>query len=306
MWFKNVVVYRLSTPFTLSPEDLAKQLAGLALKPCGGLEPFSFGWTPPLGRRGTELVHAANGRILLCACRQERLLPSSVVRDAVEERVAAIEGGEGRNVGGRERKRMRDDVTFELMPRAFTRNNFTRAYISPAQGWLVIDASTPKKAEEFLALLVHSVRGFAAEVLSADVSPVSVMTNWLSGQRRLPQGFSIQHDCELRDPADAAAVVRCQRLDLSGNEIRAHLHAHKQVQRLALGFEERLSFILGHDLSVKRMRFDAVEELDEIDEVDEAARFDANFAFMTVELDALIARLADVFSADEAGLDSRR
>ncbi len=67
MWFKNLTLFRLVQPFDMTPEDMAEALEGFALRPCGSLEPFSYGWTPPLGRMGTELVHAANGRVLIKA-----------------------------------------------------------------------------------------------------------------------------------------------------------------------------------------------------------------------------------------------
>ncbi len=298
MWFKNLVLYRLTEPFEHTPEQLSAALARQAAKPCGGLEPFSFGFSPPLGRLGKELVHAANGCTLLCARKEERLLPGSVVKETLEERIAEIEMRDDRRVRGKERKRMRDDVIFELMPKAFTRSTYTFAYLSPKDGWLIVDAANTKRAEELVVLLGTALRRFEVEQLTAQVSPVSIMTRWLETQS-LPQGFTLEQDCELRDPADEGAVVRCQRQDLASDEIKAHLRARKQAQRLALGLEARLSFVLCADLTVKRLRFEAVEELDEVDEADELARFDANFAFMTTELARLSARLGEVFEVSD-------
>lgn len=294
MWFKNLVLYRLDTDFELTPEELEERIAAGAFKPCGGLEPFSLGWSPPLGRGTRALVHAPSGHLLVCARREERLLPPAVVRETLDERIAAIEDQEARPVRGRERRRMRDEVIFELMPKAFTRSRHTHAYLSPASGWMVVDAASPKRAEELVGLMARSVPGLGIEPYGTEHSVASELTAWLAN-RNLPDGFTLLDDCELRDPAESGSVVRCQRQDLTGPEIRAHLDAHKIVQRLALGFEERLSLVLAADLAVKRLRFEAVEELDDGDDLDELARFDANFAFMTAELARLLARLEEVF-----------
>ena len=105
MWFKNLILYRLAEPFRPDPEALAQALADQVVRPCGGLDPFTYGWTPPMGKRSNELVHAANGYQWLCARRNERLLPASVVRDGVEERIAKLEAehaarSEARNDAG--------------------------------------------------------------------------------------------------------------------------------------------------------------------------------------------------------------
>jgi len=294
VWFKNLVLYRLPASFDVAPEALAAALGAEAFKPCGGLEPFSQGFAPPLGRLGTELVHAAGGCMLVCVRREERLLPPAVVREEVEERAARIESMEGRDVRARERRRLRDEVTFELMPRAFTRSTRTLAYLAPHERWLVVDAASPKKAEELLLLLGHALKGFTVEPFEAERSPAATMTRWLDGER-LPSGFTLGDSCELRDPAQEGALVRCQRQDLEAAEIRAHLRAGKVAQQVALGFDERVSFVLAADLTLRRLRFEAVDELDDRDDLDPAARLDADFAFMTAELSRLLGALARLF-----------
>lgn len=300
MWFKNLMLYRLDRDFSRTPEQIAEALAEQAFKPCGGLQPYSYGWSAPLGRLGTSLVHTTNGCTLICARKEQRLLPSSVVKEALEERVANLEEAEARPVRAKEKRRIKDEITFELMPRAFTRSIDTHAYFSPRDGWLVVNAATPKRAEELVVLLGHSLPHDPVDPFEAAVSPSQLMTRWLEGRENLPAGFELADECELRDPGDEGALVRCLRQDLMAEEVRAHLKARKFVQRLALGFEERLSFVLGVDLTLRRLRFEAVEELDTDDQADEVARFDANFAFMSAELAKLLERLEQVFGEPAA------
>jgi recombination associated protein RdgC len=196
-------------------------------------------------------------------------------------------------VRAKERRRLRDEVTFELMPRAFTRSTHTFAYFAHRDGWLVVDAATERRAEDLLVLLGHAVRGLTVEPFEAARSPAALMTRWLDGER-LPPGFQLGDQCELRDPALEGAVVRCQRQDLTAAEVRAHLRAGKVVQQLALVFDERVSFVLAADLTLRRLRFEAVEELDDA-AGDPLARFDADYAFMTAELNRLLGALAKVF-----------
>ena len=295
MWFKNLMVYRLPADYKNSPEQLAHALEAHRAKPCATLEPFSLGWAPPLRGDSEQLVHAANGCQLICLCKEQRLLPAGVIKDALEERIANIEAGEARKVRAKERRNLRDDVTFELLPKAFTQKSYVYAYLSPADGWLIVDAAGAKKAEELLVTLGQSLGGLDIEPLRSEVSVSALMTKWLEG-RDLPRGIAIQNDCELRDPADELSIVRCQRQDLSGEEIRVHLRAHKQAHKLALGFDERVSLILKSDLSMTRLRFESVDELDYHDLDDELARHDADFAFMTAEIKHLLDQLLPVIA----------
>ena len=41
----------------------------------------------------------------------------------------------------------------ELLPRAFVRRHTSWLWIDPANGWLVVDASSPNRADEVLELL---------------------------------------------------------------------------------------------------------------------------------------------------------
>ncbi|MCB1774728.1 MAG: recombination-associated protein RdgC, partial [Gammaproteobacteria bacterium] len=90
MWFRNLQLYRLIEPFEHTPAGLHDALGQRGFKPCAGLDTHSVGWVPPAGREATELVHTANGRIMLCLRREDRILPSAVVREHVEEKAEAI------------------------------------------------------------------------------------------------------------------------------------------------------------------------------------------------------------------------
>lgn len=297
MWFTNLTLYRLLEPFGESPEWLAEQLAAKSERPCGPLEAFSFGFSPPLGRLAEHYVHAANGAILLRACKQTRMLPAAVVREELDERIAQIEASQARTVRGKERRQMKDEIVFELLPRAFTRNVYTAAFILPASGWLVIDSSSPTRAEDFVTLLREAAPSIKLERYVSNTPPM-LMGKWLE-RGHAPEPFSLSDECELREPGEEGAIVRCQRENLGSDEVRAHLRAGKEVQRLGLEYQANLRFVLGVDLGLRRLRFQAVDELDSNDELDEAARFDANFAYMIAELTPLLGEIGRLFGVDE-------
>ena len=299
MWFKNIRAYRLTSPFALSPEQLAEQLGPREFQPCAKSQALSMGWVPPLGGETTALVHAAGGRMLLKLKREEKLLPSTVVREQLEEKVALIESEQARKVYRKERLTLKDEIIQDCLPRAFSRSSNVYAYIDTAANWVFVDAASASRAEELLNLLRECIGSFPVLLPQVNDAPSAVMTGWLL-HRNLPQDFELGQECELREPGEEGGVVRCRGVDLLSEEVETHLHAGKQVARISLGWDERLQLVLAEDLCLRRLKFadELMKENEDIAEGDEAARLDADFALMTDAIGSLQARVLALFGGE--------
>ncbi|AFL74450.1 recombination-associated protein RdgC [Thiocystis violascens] len=293
--FKNARFFRLDTPFALDAAELEARLGERRFRPCGPIETATLGWSSPLGEETAGLVHGVGGCLLMCARKQERLLPSAAVAEAVDERVSELESGEARDVGRAERRRLREQIVTEMLPRAFTRSRRTQLYIDTEAGWMVVDAASEKQAEEVVSLLRETLETLPAKLPDPNKTPSTVMTSWLL-DGTAPPDFVAGDACELRDSDDSAGVVRCSGQDLASDEMLNHIRAGKRVTKLALEWDERLSFVLAEDLSLKRLRVgDALlEEMDDTD-LEPAARLDAEFAILALQMRQLIERLDEVF-----------
>ena len=299
MWFKNVRAYRLTKPFDLSPEQLGLKLAGRSFVPCAKSQAVALGWVPPLGGESLELVHAAAGRLLLKMKREEKLLPSTVVREQLEEKVAAIEAAQGRKVYRKERLNLKDEIVQDCLPRAFSRSSHVHAYIDIKANWIFIDASSAARAEELLNLLRECIGSFPLLLPQVNNAPTAVMTAWLL-HRSLPDDFALGQECELRESGEEGGVVRCRGVDLLSEEVETHLHTGKQVARLALSWDERVSLLLAEDLCLRRLKFadELMKENEDIPEADQAARLDADFALMADAITGLQARILALFGGE--------
>lgn len=293
--FKNARFFRLDQPFEFTAAELEEALGGRRFRPCGPIETSTLGWASPLGEETRALVQAVSGCYLICARRQERLLPSAAVAEALDERVSELEAGEARDVGRAERRRLREQIINEMLPRAFTRSRRTQLYIDTESGWLVVDSSSEKQAEDVVSLLRETLGSLPVRLPDPVRPAANVLTSWLL-EDSVPSDFVPGDACELRDVDEKAGVVRCSRQDLASEEILNHLRAGKQVTKLALEWDERLSFTLADDLSLKRLRVGEalLEELDG-DDMDPAQRLDAEFVILALQVRQLIARLDEVF-----------
>jgi len=294
--FKNVRLYRLEEPSAIDADSLEARLVERRFHPCGPLQTASLGWHPPLGKQTQALSHAGNGCIALCARRQERLLPSTVISEALDERVTDLEESEACTVGRRERRQLREEVILDMLPRAFTRSRQIHAYLDLMAGWMVVDAASEKGAEELVSLLRETLGTFRVRPPRTRNSLTGLMTQWVA-TGEMPEGLALGDVCELRDSRDERALARCSGQDLGAEEIATHLRAGKEVVKLALQWREQLEFLLQEDLSLRRLRFAEalLDKAREPDIEDEAGRFDAEFAIMALQLRRLIAYLDKLF-----------
>lgn len=300
MWFKNLSIFRLTEAFTLSPDELEQKLGQIPFRPCGGHEEFSFGWTAPLGKTSEQLAHSANGFMMICAKKEEKVLPAAVVNELVQEKILESEDQQGRKLSKKERTAIKDELIFELLPKAFTFSRKTYAYIDAKGGWLVVDAASAKKAEDLLSLLRKCLGSLPAVPPNTLEKPINSMTQWLL-TNQAPADITIEDECELRSPEEEGGIIRCKRHDLSLPEIKNHLDTGKEVIKLALSWSDRLSFIVDEHLAIKRLRFlDLIQDqVADIETYDEAEQFDVDFSIMSLELANFLPRLMELFGGEQ-------
>lgn len=297
MWFKNLAVYRLSAGTKLDIPALEEKLAKLTMQPCGNMDRETLGWLSPRG--DDRLLHVLNQQVLITLGMEAKLLPSSVVNQFAEEKAAEIEEQQGFKVGKKQMRELKEQVTDELLPRAFVRRRTTWAWIDPVNGWLVVDAAAPAKAEVLLEALSKTVDDLPVKSLHTERSPSAAMTDWLlSGEA--PTGFTIDRDLELRASDEGKATVRYVRHDLEGEEIATHIAAGKQATKLAMTWNDRISFVLGEQMEIKRLAF--LDILKEQNEQGESAdeQFDLDFALMSGELAKLLADVVAALGGEKA------
>jgi len=297
MWFKNLQLYRLSTPFTLDAAQLDDKLAPLSYEPGSTLDMQRQGWVPH--RDGGTLVHAVGGQFLLALRSEKKLLPASVVNQVAKARAQEIEEQQGFKPGRKQMREIKEAVTDELLPRAFSIWRDTLVWIDPKSNLLVIDAASSAKCDEVMQLLNKSVERLGARPLQTNESPVTAMTNWLASDEA-PAGFTVDQDTELRSSAQSKATVRYVRHAVEADDVRRHIAAGKQCTRLALTWADRVSFVLTENLSVKRVTpLDVLKENTDNGASDEAERFDADFALMAGELGRMLDDLTQALGGEK-------
>lgn len=299
MWFNNLQLYRIDLSLDLA--DFEEQLSRGLYAGCGTHQATARGWIAPTGGPCAPLVYSQGHQFLIALRSDQRLLPGDVVQTEVAARTEALAKEMGYQPGRKALRELKERVIEELLPKAFVRSRITHAWIDAEDGWLAINTSSPVKAEEVIGHLRKCLDEFPLKPLHTMKSPTSAMADWLAAEEA-PFGFTIDRDCELQALGEEKAQVSFKRHPLQDEwaaEIKSHLAAGKLPAKLALTWDDRISFVLTEKLELKRLAFlDLLKEQAEKDAETADDQFDADFALMTGELRRLLPQVVDALGGE--------
>lgn len=296
--FKNAVFFRL-TKDLVDVHILNEQLARNQFQPCGNQDSIRRGWLPPV--ENGSLVYSQGDYRLLCMATQVKLLPSTVITEEANKRAADLAETHGHPVGRKQMKELKERVREELLPRAFTRTTKLWVWVDTKAKMLVINAASIAKVDAVMELLGKSLDEFGVARLNTVQAPVTAMTDWLA-EGEAPKGFSIDRECEVKSSLEEKASVRYARHTLNGEDMRQHIAQGKLPTRLALTWNDRVSFILTDKLEIKRLTLlDVVTDSSPKSAENKAEQFDADVAIMSGELSRLLPALIEALGGEGEG-----
>lgn len=294
---RTAIAYHLPSGWPWDAAGTAELLSRRVFQPYSPSQTESSGFVPP--RDQAELCHEVHGRYLVCFQVEEKLLPSAVIQEHVDIRVADIEAEQGYKPGRREVREIKDAVTRELLEMAFTRKRQTFAWICRQRGLLIVAANSANKADEMLGAMREALENMPVSLVKTALTPASAMTSWLAADEA-PEHFTIDTDCKLVSSAESKAAVSYTRHALDAEEIRNHIYQGKRAEHLGLTFRDRMSFILGSELELKRIvMLDVLTETQQQAD-NEIEHFDAQFLLEASEIEQAYLALIEAHGGIEA------
>lgn len=300
MFFSNLQPYRLGTVSWTAPQ-LSQFLERLQHRQPGNQERSSRGFVPPVEHG--DLVHSVNGQWMICLRTDERILPASVINEEAAKRAKALEEQQGFRPGRKQLRELKELVEQEMLPAALFRSRRTFVWIDPANGWLMVDSSSQTKAEEVLESLRKCVDDLPVRHLSVKRSPISVMTDWLA-TGEAPSGFTIDRECLLVSVGEEKAKAAYTNHVLTSDgpyhqQIKQHLEGGKLPKKLAVTWDNRISFVLTDTLELKKVHFlDILKEEAEKSAENASEIFDCEFMLMTGELQRMLCDVVEVLGGE--------
>ena len=292
--FKNATLYRIASNTTFDEHTNAALEQDFDFVPCGPTQEKSVGWIPPRGHENGPLIESVAGQLILKLMIESKTVPADVIRREVAERVSHIEASTGRKPGKKETREISEDVRMFFLPMAFTKQAATLVWIDKETKLLMIDSASQSRLDDVISMLVKSIDGLALQMVNTIISPASAMSQWLVEQEG-PSGFTVDRECELKACDESKAVVKYGRHPLDIEEGSQHIAQGKVPPRLALTWNDRISFVLTDGFQLKKLAF--LETVFEGAEQHED-RFDADVAIATGELKNMIPDLISALGGE--------
>ena len=292
--FKNLTIYRIAPLWPADLDPIEQAMTKGQFVPCGATQEKSVGFVPPRGELHGPRVEDIGGQWILRFKSEVKTIPGQALARRVAEKAARIEKETGRKPGRKETKDLKDEAKLDLLPMAFANEACTWVWIEREARTLVLDTASQSRADTIVSLLVELLPGLSVSLLNMKTSPQASMAHWLATQEP-PAGFSIDRECELKAADESKAVVKYGRHPLDIAEVQEHIKQGKLPTKLALTWDDRVSFVLTEGLQIKKLAFlDSVFEGTKADE----GGFDTDVAIATGELRKLIPDLIEALGGE--------
>ena len=296
--FKNALIYRITEWDRSELSSLEDRLAAGRFAECGATQPESAGWVQPRGEKHSSLMESVGGQLILQLCVERKAVPSSVIKTQLQARLDKIEQETGRRPKGKMAKELKEEIVQDLLPRAFPKRSSNLVWIDQKAGLVVINAGSIKSADRIVTLLVAALGGgVVLRPINTQISPATAMAEWLKS-KEAPPFFTIDRECELKQPDSEKATVRYARHTLDIDEVAEHINQGKLPTQVAMTWNSRVSFVLNEALVIKKIKLlDVVLEGSSPAGKDDGG-FDADVAIVTGELRLLLPDLIDALGGE--------
>ena len=299
--FKNALVYRITEWDRTALSNLEDRLTATRFMECGATQLESAGWVQPRGEKHSSLHESVGGQLILQLCVERKAVPSSVVKTQLQARLDKVEQETGRRPKGKMAKEIKEEIVQDLLPRAFPKRSSNLVWIDQKAGLVVINAGSIKSADRIVTLLIEALGGgIVLRPVNTQLSPAIAMAEWLKS-KEAPPFFTIDRECELKQPDSEKATVRYARHTLDIEEVAEHITQGKLPTQLAMTWNSRVSFVLNEAMVLKKIKLlDVVMEGNTSPTGKDDGGFDADVAIATGELRLLIPDLIDALGGELA------
>ncbi len=300
MLFKQIQVFRFTDPSCYILPNLIQKLEQLTFKSCLPSTSLSIGWVPAIDENDAPLAVTINGCIMICMQFEEKILPATVVKQELEDKIKEMTAQDpGRKVYRKEKLSLKDEVIMTLLPSAFSKLTRVYAYIDTKNQWLVLNTTNAKKTEQFIANFKKSV---SEDIATMELRKIPmILTDWVK-HKNYPTSFSIEKACVLQDPKQPSRIIRCQQQDVFANGIQTLIKEGCEVIQLALQWQDQLHFVFSNKFQLQSIKYgsEIIAEGEEMEPETKLQQFSADFFIMTQSLSLLISELLNIFADTDA------
>ncbi len=295
MFYKKALFYSLTQALVIDNDFLEHELRVHGAREPGKQDFATLGFVPVIP--DTQMYHLVTGDwVTMKLCREERILPMSVVNDAVAKRVKEIEADTGDYVSKKRLADIKESVITHMLPTSHTKKTYIVGAINTKLNLIVVDG-THKKAETWLAMVRKAITSLPVVPLFR-FSLQDRLTHWL---KDTPDSIELLEEAKLKSTDDLGTITSFKSQPLDADAVTVTVDNGSLVQEIGIQFTDNFTAVFCEDGSIKRLKFSdrLKEESDDIPKDQVKARIDADTLLNLSALEEFAAFCKGYFNLNE-------
>lgn len=280
--FKNAIVYALNEEFLL-PNNFNQILQENALRNLQPNDAKASGFVSPFDN--TEFLYSADDCHLFQYAIHEKIIPQAGIKNLLSQKEKEKIAKDGTGFSNKQKQDLKNQIYLEQLPGALSKVTTIFCYIDLRAKLFVVDARSSSKAEEVARHIRQSLGSFKIKAFHDSGYVRSVLSNWVK-HNRLPDPFSMTNEVLLKAFDDTKATIKASNIELSDEQMNEHINSGYQAAELGLDYANRLTFTLGNDLSLKKLKLSncVLDELSDMEVESKNDEIAARFSLFSQEI----------------------
>jgi recombination associated protein RdgC len=229
--------YKSFIPYTVIGFNAAQALE--AAEQFGSMDPSggqwrTMGFVAP--QAGEQPIIDLQGAGYLCLVQfNERILPGKVRDEQVKKVAAKLEDQQGRKVSKKEYAQLREQVEFDLLPRAFIRRTVVPVFFTLRSTWMLVCTGSQKRADDAVAVMKAAFGdAFVAWKMSTNARLPAVLTTIAKDSSYALDDYRFDTtNCAVMK-GEEKRTVRVKDKDISDSDVQAFLSEGYEVSEIGL------------------------------------------------------------------------
>ena len=242
---KNAIIFQVTPGFRLDPDMLQRCPA----VPCAPNQARTVGFAEPCAHSTANLVHHVAGHSVICLETEDRLLPGSVIAEEVDQRAETLEKLQGYKPGRKQLNEIKDTVTNELLPKAFTQKRRTMGVFTDQ--YFIVDTGSPARSDLMIKTLRRSLDLLPLAMITTEKRITGQMIEWLLGE--CPAYLTVDDFVELEKSEPGKPAIAYKRTALDESDMRRRISDGYVPRKIGITYNERLSFKIDDNLHLKQL-----------------------------------------------------
>lgn len=295
---KNAIIYNAQLPISIALESHLNEFTFVAPT---SQEAWSAGFEPIFD---DCLVETFAGGFAFKLRYDEKIIPASVVTDMANTRIAEVELREDRRLPGKERARIRDEVLFELLPRALVQTKRITCFYRPEKNLLIVPTTSRKLADIVTSRLIKAVGSIkATTIYISDIKSglTAKLRDYIEGNQESFVDFTVGGRVKLKDEeTKKTAQFRLDEITEAKDGIIESIESGARVVELELCTDDSW-FRIDEKFTLKGIEL--ISESEEIDFESELEHFQHEASVQTLFVADVVNKLCSLFEYKEPAQD---